>query len=162
MSKDKLLDTLNEIKALAESCITALAGDSKIPRKPTPKTQSQKSSSAGSILEIVNKIKNSDEADAIETNVLDKSAVAGRILLPFFICSKYFPTQRLTSGDVEKITSELGVKIKTSNVSKAITNSLLKYLDGDSTRKKGKAVSYKLNRKGVKYFESLLAGDNEE
>jgi hypothetical protein len=162
MRQDKILDTLNEIKALADKCITALSGDTKASRKPVPTTPSQKSSGSDSNLAIVNDIKACDEADKIETHVLDKASVAGRILLPFFICSKYFPERRLTSGDVEKITSDLGVKVKTSNVSTAITNSLLTYLDGDSTRVKGKAVSYKLNRKGIKHFESILAGNDEE
>jgi len=67
----------------------------------------------------------------------------------------------LTTGDVEKITADLKVRVKTPNVSNAIAESLQKYLDGDSTRIKGKAVRYKLNRKGARYFESLI-GKHEQ
>ena len=161
MDKDKLLDTLNEIKALTDDCISALSGNNKSTRKSAHKAEVRKGVGSSPVLTIVNKIKNCTEADKIEAQILDKSAVAGRILLPFFICYKYFPQQTLTSGDVAKITGELRVKIKTPNVSKAITNSLQKYLDGDSTRQKGKAVCYKLNRKGAKYFGSILTANEE-
>ena len=92
----------------------------------------------------------------IEKEVLDKNSIQNRVLLPFYICYKYFPEQGLTSGNIEKITEELGVRVRTPNVSNAITNSLWKYLAGDSSRKKGKAGVYRLNRKGVNYFESIL------
>lgn len=113
------------------------------------------------MLLIVNKIKNCGENEKIEKEILDKISIPGRVLLPFYICYKYFPQQGLTTGDVSKITSELRVGIKTPNVSKAITDSLQKYLEGDSTRMRGKAVVYKLNRKGAKYFESLLNADEK-
>ncbi len=163
MDKDKLLASLHEIKAHAETCINALSKGERTKQKANTQRESQiePEPSSSSILTIVNKIKNCDEADAIETQILDKVGTAGRILLPFFICYKYFPDRALTTGEVAKITGELRVKIKTPNVSKTITNSLQKYLDGDSTRVKGKAVSYKLNRKGAKYFESLLKPHEE-
>ncbi len=161
MDKDKLLDALNEIKTLAENCIGALSGESNSTHKSVRKAELQSDLHRSPIVTIVKKIKDCDEADKIEAEILDKTAQSGRVLLPFFICHKYFPQQTLTTGDIEKITSELGVKVKTSNVSTAITKSLQKYLDGSSTRKKGRAVSYKLNRKGAKYFESLLTSNEE-
>jgi hypothetical protein len=161
MNNDELLSALNEIKTLTEKCIKALSGNSKTASKPVAKQKVLEDAGSSPILAIVNKIKDCEEADKIGTRILDKSAVAGRILLPFYFCYTHFPEQRLTTGDVEKITNELGVKVKTSNVSSAIANSLHKYLEGSSTRKQGKAVSYKLNRKGAKYFESLLVTDEE-
>lgn len=80
-------------------------------------------------------------------------------MLPFYICYKYFPDRGLTTGDIEKITAELRVKVQTPNVSKAISGSLQKYLFGDARRVKGKAIHYRLSRKGAQYFEGLIAGD---
>jgi len=162
MDNNKLITKLNEIKKIADECLAALSDNPtgrklKLPKKTTK----SRTDSTDYALTIVNKIKNCEEADKIEEKILDKVSVPGRVLLPFYICYKYFPQQGLTTGDIAKITSELRIGIKTPNVSKAITDSLQKYLEGDSTRIKGKAVVYKLNRKGAKYFESLL-NTNEE
>ena len=153
MNKLDLLIKLNEIKKLADECLESL-GDVKISNKKQTKKEEKKKKDIN--LLIVNKIKDCDEFEEIEKEVLDKNSIQNRVLLPFYICYKYFPEQGLTSGNIEKITEELGVRVRTPNVSNAITNSLWKYLAGDSSRKKGKAVVYRLNRKGVNYFESIL------
>ncbi len=163
MTNDKLVSKLNQIKSLADECLAALSyPPTKQKQSSTKKPAKVSNNSNGHILAIVNKIKNCEEADKIEEKILDKVSIPGRVLLPFYICYKYFPQQGLTTGDVARITSELRVGVKTPNVSKAITESLQKYLEGDSTRVKGKAVVYKLNRKGAKYFESLLKADEEK
>jgi hypothetical protein len=114
------------------------------------------------IIDIVNKIKNCEESDKIETQVLDERNEEGRILLPYYVSYKYFSNRYLTTVDIEKITGELGVKIKAPNVANKIKEPLLKYLDSASTRKRGKPTLYKLNRKGIKYFEEILYGKNKE
>ncbi|GEM_PF-1874225 len=163
MNNDKLITKLGEIKALVDECLAVLSDDHEPKHKTVTKQETKKSvASSDYILEIVNKIKNCAEAKKIESNILDKVGMPGRILLPFFICYKYFPEQKLTTGDIEKITSELRVRVRTPNVSNAIANSLQKYLDGNSTRVRGKAVSYKLNRKGAKYFETILNSNEEK
>jgi len=163
MDNDKLVIKLNEIKTIVDECLAVLSDKpTNLKRKQLNKNAiKNRTNSADHTLEIVNKIKNCGEADKIEEKILDKVSVPGRILLSFYICYKYFPHQGLTTGDIAKITSELRIGIKTPNVSKTITDSLQKYLEGNSTRVKGKAVIYKLNRKGAKYFESLL-NTNEE
>jgi len=158
MNNQTLILKLNQIKSLSDECLAMLSN------KPAPKRKSifvpeikNNDGDSGYILSIVNKVKNCDEADQIETEILDKISSPGRILLPFYICFKYFPEQKLTTGDIEKITSGLKVRIQTPNVSKAISKSLHKYLEGSSIPAIGKKPSaYSLNRKGVKYFESLL------
>jgi len=164
MDKQILHTKLNEIKKLVEESLVALSDTNPSHSKNTPKKESTKEENITSdpILPIVNKIKNCEESEKIEKQILDKTSMHGRILLPFYICYKYFTHQGLTSGDIEKVTSELRVKVQTPNVSRAISESLQKYLDGDSTRIKGKAVFYKLNRKGARYFESLLNQDEKE
>lgn len=114
------------------------------------------------IMNIVNKIKNCEKSDKIETQVLDKNDQEGRILLPYYISYKYFLNRCLTTVDIEKITGELGVKIKAPNVANKIKESLLRYLDSDSPRKRGKPTPYKLNRKGVKHFEEILKISEEK
>lgn len=163
MDNKTLFAKLNEIKRLAEEGLAELsaAGVAK-PQKTTQKDSKRDETVVDPILLIVNKIKNCEEAEKIEKEILDKTSIHGRILLPFYICYKYFPQQGLTTGNIEKITSELRVKIQTPNVSNAIADSLQKYLEGNSTRVKGKAVFYKLNRKGAKYFESLLNPNEKE
>jgi len=153
MNKQDLSIKLNEIKKLVDECLESL-GDVKISNKKQTKKEEKKKIDI--TLLIVNKIKDCEEFEEIEKEVLDKNSIPNRVLLPFYICYKYFPEQGLTTGNIEKITEELGVRVRTPNVSNAITNSLWKYLAGDSSRKKGKAVVYKLNRKGVNYFESIL------
>lgn len=163
MDNDKLITKLNEIRTLADECLTVLSDQSSKPKSTgTKKTIKRDTGSDNYMLSIVNKIKNCGESEKIEKEILDKISIPGRVLLPFYICYKYFPQQGLTTGDVSKITSELRVGIKTPNVSKAITDSLQKYLEGNSTRMRGKAVVYKLNRKGAKYFESLLNVDEKK
>ncbi|MFA5000738.1 MAG: hypothetical protein WC531_00715 [Candidatus Paceibacterota bacterium] len=163
MDKETLSLKLSQIKSLAEECLGTLS-DAQTPRRHSAHVKKAKKDDVpiDYILSIVNKIKNCDESDQVEKNILDKTSLSGRILLPFYICYKYFPEQGLTTGDVEKITSELRVKVQTPNVSKAISDSLHKYLEGNSTRVKGKPVIYKLNRKGAKYFESLLNPNEKE
>lgn len=161
MDKQTLHIKLNEIKRLSEECLVALSDTNtpipKMKHKVKKENHKEEGNLSDPILLIVNKIKNCEESEKIEKEILDKTSMHGRILLPFYICYKYFPQQGLTTGDIEKVTSELRVKIQTPNVSRAISESLQKYLDGNSTRVKGKAVFYKLNRKGAKYFESLLS-----
>lgn len=161
MDNQTLITKLNQIKSLSEECLAVLSKGPASKIKSAPLKEKKDKGASDYILSIVNKIKNCNEVDEIETKILDKTALPGRILLPFYICYKYFPEQGLTTGDIEKITSELRMKVKTPNVSKTISNSLHKYLEGDSTRVKGKPVVYRLNRKGAKYFESFLKPDEE-
>jgi len=163
MDKETLSAKLNQIKSLAEECLGALSdGQTSKHRSASVKETKKSDAPTDYILAIVNKIKNCDESDQIEKEILDKTSSPGRILLPFYICYKYFSQQGLTTGDIEKITSDLGIRVQTPNVSKAISGSLHKYLEGNSTRVKGKPVIYKLNRKGTKYFESILSSNEKE
>ena len=158
-ANDSLILKLQQAQALIDDCLINLKGKTTSgqaqSRKRAAKT-TEKASEEVSLIAIVNKIKDCDESEKIEKKVLDKQSVDNRILLVFYACSQHFPQRRLTSGEISKVTSELGVKISQPNVAKKITRSLLKYLDSDSTRVRGKASFYKLNRKGISYFESVI------
>jgi len=113
------------------------------------------------ILAIVNKTSECDKSEEIQSKVLDKASMDGKILLCFYISYKYFKNAWLTTGDVEKITSGLGTKITAGNASNKITGELRKYLESGAVRKKGQPTPYRLNRKGVKRFEEIIHSKDE-
>jgi hypothetical protein len=113
------------------------------------------------VLEIVNTIKESDDAESIETNILDRSSQIDRILLPLFMSHKYHNNSfALTTGEIAKILMELSVPINIANISTAISSSASKYVVGDKARKKGQPVRYKLTRRGVQYMTSVVDGNH--
>lgn len=116
-------------------------------------------SAAPDLSEIVATIKDCDEAEAIEKQVLDRTSQVNRVLLPLYIVHKYFGNAfGLTSGDVNRITTDLGVRVSTPNASTKLSGTASKYVIADQVRKKGKTLKYKLNRRGVQYMEAVIEG----
>lgn len=107
------------------------------------------------ILLIVNKIGDCEESEQLKSKILDVRNQEAKLLLCFFISYKYFSNQWLNSGDIEKITSELGVKIDKRNITNKLKE-IRQYLESGATRKKGQATPYRLNRKGVTRFGEIL------
>jgi len=63
--------------------------------------------------QIVTLAKDCDEAEAIEEQILDRTAQVDRTLLPLYIVHEYLNNAfGLTSGEVKKITTDLGIPIK--------------------------------------------------
>lgn len=111
------------------------------------------------LVNIIETIRNCDEAEAIETEVLDKSGQVNRILLPLYIMHEHLGnTIGLTSGEISKVTTDLGVPVHTANASRTLSGTASRYVIGDTVRKKGQPVRYKLSRRGVQYFKELLEG----
>lgn len=107
---------------------------------------------------IANLTRSCEEAELLEARVLDKTALENKVLLPLFIAHKHVGEHvTLTSGDVNKITKQLGIPVDQAAASRCLGGSSL--VMGDSVRKKGRPVGYKLNRRGVKHFESLLSAE---
>lgn len=112
--------------------------------------------------EIINLIKSCDEAELIETKILDRISLVDRTLLPMFVINQHLDNaHHLTSGDIAKITTDLGIPISIANVSKTLSNTASKYVVGDKVRKMGRAVGYKLSRRGVQYMKDVLEGSKE-
>jgi hypothetical protein len=154
-SKD-LIGKIEKIKKLAEECLQDLgSSQEKARRGGTVAVEVKDELATDIILQIVNKIGDCDETEAIHKEILDKRGAEGRILLPFYVSHKYFGNEWLTSGGIEKITSDLGVKISTTNVSNYLTT-FRKYLESGAARKKGQPTPYRLNRNGVKRFEEII------
>jgi hypothetical protein len=115
------------------------------------------------LTEIVNLIKNCDEAEQIEKQILDRTSQINRILLPLYVVHQHQKNAHgLTSGDINKITAELGIPIHTANVSHALSGSAARYVMGDKVRRRGQPVRYKLSRRGVKYLAAVIAGKPED
>jgi len=162
MKNKNLHEKLEQIKILIDECLAEVGSKNPnisesglVKEKKTISTQVDTINSGGLILSIVNKVGNCEESEEIQSKVLDKKSMEAKILLCFYISYKYFKNQWLNSGDIEKITSELGIKITTGNVSNKIKD-LRQYFESGTTRKQGQPTPYRLNRKGSKHFEETL------
>jgi hypothetical protein len=115
------------------------------------------------LAEIANKVKTSDEAEAIEEKILDKTSQVDRTLLPLYIVHDYLDSKHgLTSGDISKITAQLGIPISTANASSTLSGTASRYVMADTVRKKGVPVRYKLTRRGQKYMKAVITGQASE
>lgn len=160
-----------EVKELLEFYGGASGSGTAAPRKKAAKKSARKKATAKDadesdsldLTDIVNEVKSCDEAENIESRILDKSSQVDRTLLPLYMVHEYFDNQHgLSSGDVNKVTTQLSVPVSQPNASKTLSGTASKYVIGDSTRKKGSTVRYKLNRRGVKYLKSVISGDSGE
>ncbi len=117
----------------------------------------------GHLLKIVNLIKDCDESKAIEDNIIDRNSQVDKVLLPLYIVHEYMDNEvSLQSGEISKITGDLGIRIKQPNVSTILSETASKYVMGDRVRKARQPVKYKLNRKGLKYIKGVITGKQDE
>jgi len=111
-------------------------------------------------------VKNCDEAESIENKILDKASQVNRTLLPLYIVHEHMDNAvALTSGDINKITTDLGIPIATPNASRTLSGTASRYVIGDQVRTKGQPVRYKLSHRGIQYIKSVITGvedDNKE
>lgn len=111
------------------------------------------------LMVIVNYVRSCDEAEGIETKILDQTDQLARVLLPMYIVYEHMNNAYgLTSGQINKVTVQLGVPVKPPNVSKTLAGSAAKYVIGDTVRKSGQAVKYKLSRRGHAYLKEIING----
>lgn len=135
-------------------------------RPPQGKTQpaskpakSVASSETVDYAKIVNLVKECDESEAIEERILDRSSQVDRTLLPLYIVHEYLDNGfGLTSGEISKVTTDLGIPISQPNASTTLSGTGSRYAIGDKVKKKGQPVKYKLSRRGLKYLKAVLEG----
>jgi len=109
--------------------------------------------------DIVNTVKDCDKSEEIAEQILDRTSQVNRTLLPLYIVHKYMDNAYgLTSGDIAKITTDLGIPVAQPNTSRTLSQTASRYVIGDKVKKKGQPVRYKLSRKGVKYINDVLKG----
>jgi len=117
---------------------------------------------SGYLTKIVNLIKDCEEAENIEKNILDRASAINRVLLPLYIVNKHLDNKiGMQSGDISKITKQLGTPISQPNASTILSGSASRYVMGDKTRKHGQPVKYKLNRRGLQYIKNVITGKSD-
>jgi len=109
---------------------------------------------------IVAHLKDSDDYVQIEAKILDKRDILNRIMMCMHYAAEFSGDPFLTTGQVEAITNQLGVKVAMANAANKIRNNQ-KYFTGKTVRKKGQTVPYKLNRQGKNAFKGILKGKSE-
>jgi hypothetical protein len=160
--------TPEEVKHL----LAVYSGQSKPGRPAAPKRRPAKRAAAPNagadqedapdLNEIVNLVKNCEEAEAIEGNVLDRASQVDRVLLPLYIVHEHMGNRfGLTSGEVSKITTELGVRVTQPNASRTLADTASRYVMGDKARRKGQPVRYRLSRRGLHYIKSVIGGTGD-
>jgi hypothetical protein len=111
------------------------------------------------LAEIVRLVKECPESDAIDARILDRTSQVDRILLPLYIAHEHLGNAfGLTSGEISKVTRELGVPVSLSNTSTALGGIAKAYVIGDKIKKRGVATRYTLSRKGLQYLREVLNG----
>jgi hypothetical protein len=111
------------------------------------------------LVTLIARINEAENYEDIAKNILDKTDRTARILLCYYFARKHPMDPALTSTHVERITEHLGMKIASPNVAKVIREGAGKYLTADRVRKKGIAVHYKINRRGIAIFEKIARGE---
>lgn len=140
---------------------------SELKEKPERKRRTKKQVTVASddgvdLPELVNQAKSSGDFELIETNILDRTSLVDRILLPLYVAAKHISEHtNLTSGEISKFLSQLGVNIAQPNVAKTLSSTALKYVIGDKIRKKGQAVRYRLSRRGMQYLSAVIKGKSQ-
>ncbi len=138
-----------------------LKGEKKAKKRATA-ARSPETTEQPDLADIVNLIRNSDKAEKIETTILDRTSQVNRILLPLYIIHEELGNAvGLTSGDISKITKNLGIPVQTPNVSNTLSGTAARYVMPDKMRKKGQPVKYKLSRRGAKYLASVIEGTED-
>jgi hypothetical protein len=130
------------------------------PPPPPPAPEAGDEDAEPDIARIAAIIKDCDQAEAIAARVLDRPDMLNKVLLCLWAVNRFVnPNMGLTSGDVEKITDQLHVRISTPNASKTLSGRANAFVSGDSVRKQGSAVHYRINRRGLQAFEAVLSGN---
>jgi hypothetical protein len=163
--------TPEEVRTMLEF-YSSVSSDAAAPRKPKTKKKSKSAraptktktgagamGAAPDLAQIVNLVKTCDEAEDIEKHVLDRTSQVDRTLLSLYIVHEHLNNNiGLTSGDVAKITRDLGVPVAQPAASRTLSGTAAKYVIGDTVRVKGQTVRYKLSRRGVQYMKNVISG----
>jgi hypothetical protein len=142
---------------------TPLGGTKKRTTTKTSKVASATLSKGVNLAEIINFVKNCDEAENIEKNILDRISQVDRVLLPLYIVHEYMgDAYSLKTGEINKVTVDLGIPISTANISHTLSGTASRYVISDRVRKKGQPVGYKLSRRGLHYLKAVIKGTKNE
>ncbi len=110
------------------------------------------------IAKLVGHINDADNHDDIAKHILGKSAQLPKILMCLYFAMENLESPNLTTGNIETITDQLGIKMKCANAVTTIKKNQ-KYFAQDTVRKMGAIMKYKLNRKGKDAYLKVVTGD---
>ncbi len=158
MSNDDLVKKLKKVRLLVDECIDALSDGSVSSSGKETVNDSVKSDDL--IAAIKEKITSGKDAEIIAKKILDENSIPNRVMLPLYICHKYFEDAWLTCSDIAKLTRMLKVPVSDSNVHGAI-NSLKKDLL-KRPKSQGKVAAYQLKRPRAQQFGEDLFSDEKE
>jgi hypothetical protein len=130
--------------------------DEKIPPAPKTAKESHKRTSGIDVEAICATIKNSENQTRIHENILNQTNQLGRVLLAFQFCHQAGHTS-ISTGDVQRITDNLGIRVSSSNVAKVI-NKRPEFFVATKKRKQGARTPYKLSRSGKLAFSKISSG----
>ena len=105
---------------------------------------------------VSNAINDTENHAQIEKNILNKGNRLNKILMAFHFAHDC-GYKELTTGDVEKITDQVGIKISKSSASHCISDNR-KFFSAGAARQQGAIIPYKLNRQGEIEYQSIFAG----
>ncbi len=126
-------------------------------KKNIKNKKDKKKSPQDIILEVISYIKNCEEADAIEKEILDRSSQVDRVILSLYVANKLENKPFLSSGDIHSVLKELGIKMALPNISNTLRGTASKYVMGDRRLKKGSGVvKYQISRPGKQYITKIL------
>jgi len=108
------------------------------------------------LVKVANFITDNEDYNSIDTNILKKTDQLSRIMMCLYYSHK-IGCDYLSTGQIEKITDQLGIKILMTNATKALTKNK-GFFSTNKARKKGAKIGYKLNKKGTERFEEILKG----
>jgi hypothetical protein len=132
-------------------------------KKRTTRKESVSGKDVPDLPALVSTTKSCKEFDQIEANILDRSSVVDRLLLPLYIAHEYVSENLgLTSGEITKYLSQFSVNIAQPNVAKNLSSTASRYVIGYTLRVKGKATRYRISRKGLAYIKSVIKGKSFE
>jgi hypothetical protein len=170
--------TIEEVRELLKWCGSSTAQGASTSPKPIPRAtkrvpkrvpkiraqpEIENDETSPNLSEVVNLTKTCDDAEEIEHHILDRTSQVDRTLLPLYVVHEHCGNRfGLSSGEVSKITTELGVPVSQPNASRTLSGTAAKYVIGDKVRKKGQAVRYKLSRRGAKYLKAVIGGKADE
>lgn len=163
-SKQSYVDQkLSELLAELTDGVPSLQRDPKPHAKGTESSSAPRQSAGRTMRSeqelhgLVQYIQQHDDITAVDRSILSSSSQLARVLMCLFYGKQHFADPYLTTGEIEFVTNQLGVRIRRSNAGTALRNNP-RCFTTDAVRKKGAIVGYKLSRAGGKHFAELLEG----
>jgi hypothetical protein len=112
-----------------------------------------------STTEITNLIRSAQDAEAIESHILDQHSQVNRVLLPLYVVHRDMDDRfALSALEIADVCKQLSVPIAQENVSKMLRGAAARFVmqEGDGNPKR-----FKLIRRGAQHIAATLSGVHE-